>query len=388
MLEIIRNGKTHKSSARARETSPQKSISNEALPLVRAPGISRKIPEPILKPISRATTMSTEMAQQSSVDFEPFNGPSLFSNFRRSMTTDDNVQRWRRAREESSAPRSPPKPTRQPTPVCGELSFHVEHVYMSNTPSLAPSSHQTHESETKPMCQKCVILVRTLGRLRRNLVSATGDSPVLSHNPAVELATTRKELEMPDGGAASAKHGAMKAAKAANTLGSAAFGEAPGMQPTRRFHDDAMSTSLLDSAQPPRSTRSTAQPFEQPATHTIPSTSRPNYNQAHQQTYYSNPRTSTQNGDKPVPHHAPRRQQVELVNPLLENDPYALVRGTRHPFDARVPPIHPRAFQQTSLEATRRVTDQPNPDSGEVAFLRNQIAALHAQLARQHIQDS
>lgn len=190
MLEIIRNGKSNADATSSRTQRPsRRSPIEEESPLLRAPGISSESPELMLKPLARAATMPAEFRKRGSVDFEPFDGPSLFSNFKRTTTTDENVQLWRQSRERTPGPESPKAAAGKPTPVCGESIPGVEHVYMSNASSLRDTSRGQRECAGLQKCKSCLILVQTLDRLRQNLNTSAQSSPTLEQKPFFTPAT-------------------------------------------------------------------------------------------------------------------------------------------------------------------------------------------------------
>ncbi|KAF2024316.1 putative Xaa-Pro aminopeptidase [Setomelanomma holmii] len=131
MLEIIRSGKS------AIQPSPSRIRSsllrtNEETPLLRAPGITAEKPELMLRPIARAATLPAEF-QERSPDFEPFEGPSLFSNFRRSMTTNERIRHWREANESEASPPRASSTNVQLQSLCGATTSAFKHTYMADT---------------------------------------------------------------------------------------------------------------------------------------------------------------------------------------------------------------------------------------------------------------
>ncbi len=174
MLKIIRGEKV----AALRPSKPRSiddaDTQKKITPLRRAPGISRDVP---VAPLRRASTLPTELKQEDSVDFEPFHGPSLFSNFKRSMTTNENVRRWKQSHELASSPLSPPPANEKLSPVCGDGASDFQHVYMSTASNLAAASRAQGEEESRQPCKNCAILVQTLDRLRQNLTTSLHSSP-------------------------------------------------------------------------------------------------------------------------------------------------------------------------------------------------------------------
>jgi Xaa-Pro dipeptidase len=208
MLEIIRHGKSNRtavSDPKPVSTSRRRSVEVEP-PLVRAPGISNSMSQPIQRPLARAATMPAEFKQQEDVDFEPFAGPSLFSNFTRSMTTEEKIQQWRQKRDPVPATQSTPPTVKQLHPVCGEPTRNVQHVYLSNASSLASLSQSAPEFESPAMCKNCVILVQTLDRLRQNLTAPGQSSPKLQIEPVFEATVEARNRFTKDEGHAKELH--------------------------------------------------------------------------------------------------------------------------------------------------------------------------------------
>ncbi|OAL04860.1 putative Xaa-Pro aminopeptidase, partial [Phaeosphaeriaceae sp. SRC1lsM3a] len=130
MLDIIRSGKADNAPLPTRRLSMRSRADEEATPRLRAPGISTDNPDSILRPLARAATMPTEYQQRRSVDFEPFEGPSLFSNFKRSMTTDERIRRWQQERDVALASKEQPK-TGSFESVCGSNAKEVKHIFLT-----------------------------------------------------------------------------------------------------------------------------------------------------------------------------------------------------------------------------------------------------------------
>lgn len=184
MLEIIRNGKSRKHSPKHGQRPQPRKAGIEEPQLFHAPGILTETPKRMMTPIARAAIMPAEFKQGDTVDFEPSKGPSLFSNFRRAMTTDERIQHWRQGQSEI-APIKPvtPKHLPQPGTLCGGSSQDAQHVYMS----LAGRNLPVENGGT--MCSNCNILYEALTRLRRNMVSLKSPSipsprPQASMSPA------------------------------------------------------------------------------------------------------------------------------------------------------------------------------------------------------------
>jgi len=165
MLQIIRSRRSNADRPLRKRNSGPRRNSNEEPLLQRAPGILSEEPVSILKPISRAATMPPESKLRSSVDFEPYHGPSLFSNFKRAMTTDERVHYWQQNQRKTGGehihmPRS--------QTLCGESSPHFMHIYTSTTPGI-PLCSPSPSSYSRNPCQNCSMLCQTLDRLRGHL---------------------------------------------------------------------------------------------------------------------------------------------------------------------------------------------------------------------------
>lgn len=173
MLEIIRNGQPcpRKDSSSEDVATRRRSIEETTI-RVRAPGISANTTEPILRPLARAATLPSELRPRDTVDFEPSNGPSLFAEFRRSMTVDEKMQRWQKQKQHSEVDSTL-------VPVCGQKVENVRHMYIYDGRSLTDSIKRHRGSMGIPTCRNCMILVQSLERLRRNLTWSEQGSPKL-----------------------------------------------------------------------------------------------------------------------------------------------------------------------------------------------------------------
>lgn len=169
MLDIIRHGTSIQLSRAARRGSCQKEKNKSEMPLLRAPGIPTGKPGSMLRPIARASTLPAEFKQQVSTDFEPFEGPSLFSNFKRSMTTNERIQYWQQSRQDEVITRGHAAPRPGYQTLCGNTSGVVKHTYIlaASVHAVQSSGHIT--SKDAPTCSNCVILTQALGRLRASL---------------------------------------------------------------------------------------------------------------------------------------------------------------------------------------------------------------------------
>lgn len=193
MLDIIRSGHSGSSTSPKRPTTASRKTNEQEIPLMRAPGISKKVPKPIMVPLARAATMPAELKARKSEDFEPYDGPSLFTNFKRSMTTDENAQRWRQqsmTKDQTTEMGHKPSKTTMKTPatgpppsVCGEASSNLQHVYLSSALGTLLEVRAKSEAQGLPHCKNCQILVQTLDRLRQNLGSSPQTSPTQATPP-------------------------------------------------------------------------------------------------------------------------------------------------------------------------------------------------------------
>ncbi|RAR11367.1 xaa-pro dipeptidase [Stemphylium lycopersici] len=199
MLEIIKHGSSKIADGPHRRTTNSPRLSNEAdaPPLLRAPGISKKMPQPLLRPLARASTLPTQRRHKEDVDFEPFAGPSLFANFSRSMTTEEKVQQWREKRDSMPVAPTDPGNVKSLQSICGETTPRVRHVYMSSAsgPSSMPGPIQ--ERQGSSTCRNCVILVQTLGRLRQNLSSAQSSpaSAAVANKEKTQLNVSARDIK-------------------------------------------------------------------------------------------------------------------------------------------------------------------------------------------------
>jgi len=187
MLDIIRQGKSGTLNVLVPSPKYPKSIHHEdKMPLLRAPGIPKKSMQPLLTPLARAATLPAEFRPQEDIDFEPTVGPSLFSGFSRAMTTDEKIKKWRQKSDSVPVASSRPAKAKKLSPVCGEATANLQHVYMSTASDLAELSQSSMQSESTPMCKNCGILVQTLDRLRQNLTSSARPSPKPVDMPTFE----------------------------------------------------------------------------------------------------------------------------------------------------------------------------------------------------------
>jgi hypothetical protein len=189
MLEIIRSGNSGKTLFAARKQSLRRKSSENNPPLLRAPGISTDKVASILHPIARSATMPAGFKQPISTDFEPFEGPSLFSNFKRSMTTDERIQHWRRDRGSELSSQEQPIISKQSKSVCGTNARGVRHVYMTSGAHCTPPPGSAFSEHYLPVCKNCTILCETLDRLRKNLDLSEQSAPIQGLRQ--EFVTTR-----------------------------------------------------------------------------------------------------------------------------------------------------------------------------------------------------
>ncbi|KAI4943988.1 hypothetical protein J4E91_009136 [Alternaria rosae] len=197
MIEVIRHGKKGAVDGPGSEFTPLRQPSGPIEPtLRRAPGISTKTPpQHLQKPLARAATLPADFAQQCNTDFAPFAGPSLFSNFSRSMTTEEKIQQWQHKRSPVPIASLPPVNANKSNPVCGEMDPNFHHVYMSNASSPVFSSQSTPQFGNTTSCQNCAILVQTLDRLRQNLTSSMQSSMKREVKPTFEADLRSKNAE-------------------------------------------------------------------------------------------------------------------------------------------------------------------------------------------------
>jgi hypothetical protein len=169
MLDIIRQGTSTQLPRASRRGSRQKDKNEGELPLLRAPGIPSEKPGSMLRPIARASTLPAEFKQQVSTDFEAFEGPSLFANFKRSMTTNERVQYWQQSRQDKVITRGHAAPRPGYQTLCGNTSGVVKHTYILPASVHAVQQSGRTTSEDAPTCTNCIILTQALGRLRASL---------------------------------------------------------------------------------------------------------------------------------------------------------------------------------------------------------------------------
>lgn len=171
MFDIIRNGDTNTHSASSRRSHLSRRRSDEiSKPLLRAPGLTNTATAAsVLGPFTRAEIMPTNLGSRDTVDFEPYSGPSLFSNFKRSMTTEEKVQEWQRNRQHVADATKTTEPVTHPISVCGQATSDSLHMYISDPANLAVFSKSVPVSQTVQKCRDCALLVQTLDRLRQNL---------------------------------------------------------------------------------------------------------------------------------------------------------------------------------------------------------------------------
>lgn len=164
MFEIIRGSRSTTHPAQPLSGMPHKEETE--LRLFRAPGCPpRTMPFMPQQPRRAATAPNdTTKEQRTSSDRR-----NQALNFKRSMTTDERVQHWRRSRQQHSPVRSSGSHDHQQT-ICGALTRSVKHIVMGGGPS---------PSETPGLadCADCAILAQTLCRLRQNLAASRQSSP-------------------------------------------------------------------------------------------------------------------------------------------------------------------------------------------------------------------
>ncbi|KAF1954839.1 hypothetical protein CC80DRAFT_536633 [Byssothecium circinans] len=135
-------------------------------PLMLAPGISKRMSEPKFKPVSRASTMPvTRSVNRKSSDFEPFQGPSLFSGFKQPTPIEGMGNNATKASIETANHRIPIKA------LCGVLSNEPMHIYDAQH-MLKNGSFIANGSWNGPSCRNCRgIFLDLLGSQLRGGVS-------------------------------------------------------------------------------------------------------------------------------------------------------------------------------------------------------------------------
>jgi len=181
MLAIIRSGKSTGEGSPFANYQPRARgyLEDQQAPLMRAPGIAAGKQGSMLKPIARATTMPSEFRGPDTVELEPFAGPSLFSNFKRAMTTDERIQRWQQERDSALAAQEQSRATSLGASLCGDSTKDVRHIYTTREADGAPQSCRNLSRPPSTDCSKCIILSEALIRLRKNLTMSEHPSPKL-----------------------------------------------------------------------------------------------------------------------------------------------------------------------------------------------------------------
>ena len=192
MLEIIRSGNAKWPFISASETSSsrveRKEVAEE--PLLRAPGIPKVVSDSRIKPAVRAATLPAERTEtRRSWKFEPVNGPSLFSGFKRSATMEESPP------PVVSQPRcSSPSEEQRNLPICGNPSLDTMHLNMAwNSGSQhKPASTQESPTVVKPKCKDCTVLMQSMNRLRQiHSLNASLQPKVSSRPPKAEPVASR-----------------------------------------------------------------------------------------------------------------------------------------------------------------------------------------------------
>ncbi|KAG9187242.1 Xaa-Pro dipeptidase [Alternaria panax] len=118
MLEIIRQGKSSPIELSGPSLAPQRRLSGHIEPsLRRAPGVSKKTPSQHLQqPLARSATLPADFKQQHDVDLNPSAGPSFFSKFSHSMSTEEKIQQWQHKCSSVETVSCPPTNTETPQP--------------------------------------------------------------------------------------------------------------------------------------------------------------------------------------------------------------------------------------------------------------------------------
>lgn len=154
-------------------------------PLRRAPGISGDALEPMMKPLSSDSDLETKRGHRRSSgsgDFEPFNGPTLFDNFKPAASRAPKM-----AERKHSAPSPQVQRQESRSPVCGDDSPEYSHAYMNFSASKGKADNilpmHAPRSGPRPICRKCAVLVQTIDRLRHNFSNPSFDSNSSQINP-------------------------------------------------------------------------------------------------------------------------------------------------------------------------------------------------------------
>jgi hypothetical protein len=197
MLAIIRSGKSTDEEDPFSSYRPlaRRCLENQQTKLVRAPGILTEEPSSILKPIARAATMPPEFKQPGAVELGPFAGPSLFANFKRSMTTDERIQHWQQERVSALAAEDQSRRTRLATSLCGDSTKDVRHIYTTREADGAPQPRSSSSRRPTTDCSKCTILSEALIRLRKNLTMSEQNSAKPSERSRLESLMEQAQLQ-------------------------------------------------------------------------------------------------------------------------------------------------------------------------------------------------
>jgi hypothetical protein len=174
MFAIIR-GQTTSSTLKSRE----KKMDTLEEPLRRAPGISKRVAGPLLKPVSRAATEPIPgIRRGSSEDAQAFQDHWLFTSPQKSAQATDND---RKQKSRQTGYHVAPAPQDSHLPLCGTLSADFEHIFMGwqnetrkNTTSAYMGIGIKSEAQK---CQHCVVLSETVNRLRKTLSRSMRNSP-------------------------------------------------------------------------------------------------------------------------------------------------------------------------------------------------------------------
>lgn len=145
-----------------KRTIPEYSTGANEAPIYRAPGCPLRTAQSGLQPMRRAATMPNQTTQQ---QIDRVDRQSHTLGFRRSMTTDERVQHWRRSLPPSS-PQHQSHNQEKTVTMCGSSSNDVRHKFVGDSCSFP------FQTQCLPPCMSCAILVQTLDRLRKNLPSS------------------------------------------------------------------------------------------------------------------------------------------------------------------------------------------------------------------------
>lgn len=182
MLEIIRTGCEQPASSSSVPKAAEKSNQTE-LPLRRAPGIAKRVSDPIIRSLSRAAT-------------EPLQGSkALDSTERKSPEHSNRISVSMNpvaaapigVKEQGQEKRMPTKSNNSQLSLCGNRNEDFEHLAMTwqDAPTQSQSFSSYQHKIPKPKCQQCIVLFETVFRLRETLNRSTRTSANSEPSPAM-----------------------------------------------------------------------------------------------------------------------------------------------------------------------------------------------------------